>query len=243
MRRFIGPFLDAAADLCLGAACPGCGRPAGRLCLDCRQAIRTGPVAPGWRLACAGLPLWSAGLYAGPLAAVIVAAKDGGRQELCALLGERLAQAVQGLAVELDLTGSGPPLSLVPVPSAAAAVRRRGFDFGLALARRAASRLAGAGLRTRVCPVLTPTRAVADQSGLDAARRRANLDQAWRARPGGLSGHCLVLDDIVTTGASLAEASRALRAAGQRVWGAATVAATADLGPARERGRPQTANG
>jgi predicted amidophosphoribosyltransferase len=180
------------------------------------------------------LPLWSAGLYAGPLAAVIVAAKDGGRPELCVPLGERLAEAVQGLWAELSRAESPPlPLSLVPVPSAATAVRRRGFDFGLVLARRAASRLAGSGLTVRVRPALTPVRAVADQSGLAAADRRANLAQAWRARPAGLSGHCLVLDDIVTTGASLAEAARALSAAGQRVWGAATVAATADLGPVR----------
>jgi predicted amidophosphoribosyltransferase len=162
------------------------------------------------------------------LAAVIVAAKEDGRAELCRVLGQRLAGAVLALGAELGGPFDRPGLSLVPVPSAVAAVRRRGFDFGLALARRAADELVRAGLPARVRPVLRPLRAVADQADLDAVGRRANLDRAWRARPTGLNGLCLLLDDIVTTGASLAEARRALGAAGQVVLGAATVAATAD---------------
>ena len=67
---------------------------------------------------------------------------------------------------------------LVPVPSARRAVRERGFDAGLALARAAARRLPGA----RAGPLLVPARRVADQSGLGAAERQQNLAGAFRVR-------------------------------------------------------------
>ena len=71
-----------------------------------------------------------------------------------------------------------------------------------------------------------PARRVADQSGLDAAGRSANLAGALRASSD-LSGvPVVVVDDVVTTGATLVEAARALRDAGALVRGAAVVAAT-----------------
>ncbi|MFD7735507.1 ComF family protein [Kitasatospora phosalacinea] len=87
--------------------------------------------------------------------------------------------------------------------------------------------------------MLRHSRPVADQAGLGAAERRRNLDGALavpaRVAPR-LAGHRLVLvDDLVTTGASLAEAARALRAAGCPPRAAATVAATARRGPGAGR--------
>jgi predicted amidophosphoribosyltransferase len=119
---------------------------------------------------------------------------------------------------------------LVPVPSARHAVRARGQDANRRLARSAARRLSRAGLPCRLAPVLRQGRAVADQAGLGAEQRRANLHRALTVPPyfhAALRGRQLVLvDDLVTTGASLAEAARALRAAGAPPLAAATVAAT-----------------
>ncbi|WP_254897785.1 ComF family protein [Kitasatospora sp. NA04385] len=125
------------------------------------------------------------------------------------------------------------PLLLVPVPSAraatgpAATTRRCGW-------RAAARELRRGGVATLVAPVLRHSRPVADQAGLGAAERHRNLDGALAvpARLAArLAGHRLVLvDDLVTTGASLAEAARALRAAGCPPRAAATVAATARRG-------------
>jgi predicted amidophosphoribosyltransferase len=104
----------------------------------------------------------------------------------------------------------------VPIPTSGAAFRRRGYRVVELVAARA-------GLR--VVRLLRHTRRTADQRGLDHARRRDNVAGSLRARDAaGL--RVLVLDDVVTTGATLAEAARALRASGAEVVGAVTIAAT-----------------
>jgi predicted amidophosphoribosyltransferase len=97
------------------------------------------------------------------------------------------------------------------------------------MARAAARELRRRGVRARVAAVLRQRRPVADQSGLAGAARRANLSGALEvarsAVPLLAAGPVVVVDDLVTTGASLAAAAGAVRAAGGWVCGAAVVAA------------------
>jgi predicted amidophosphoribosyltransferase len=162
---------------------------------------------------------------------VINAHKERQALTLTGFLAERLALSVHALLMSERYDGGAGEIVLVPIPSAAGAVRRRGFDATASMAQLAARRLrARYPLTARLA--LTQGRRVADQAGLGAAARRENLFGAFRLRKM-IPGAAVLVDDLVTTGSSLAEAARALRAAGIWVLGAATVAATVRLRPSK----------
>ncbi|MEU1182656.1 ComF family protein [Streptomyces sp. NPDC005820] len=216
------------AGLVLPAECAGCGRDRTALCPQCRGALHGNPprrVRPTPEPA--GLPaVHAAAPYADEVRAVLLAHKERGGLGLAGVLGVALAGAV---GVGLGEAGEGegppspplssppPPLLLVPLPSAPATTRARGHDPARRIALAAAGELRRAGVRARVAPVLRQRRAVADQAGLNARERQDNLVGALAVVPGGgrllCGGPVVLVDDLMTTGASLAEAARAVRAA------------------------------
>jgi predicted amidophosphoribosyltransferase len=221
--------------LVLPVACAGCGEGRVVLCDGCRLALGAAParrVRPTPEPA--GLPrVFAAAAYADRARAVLLAHKERGVLALAGPLGRALAVSVRAAAGAAAARagpqpgeGWGRPLSLVPVPSARAAVARRGHDPVRRIALAAAGVLRRDGVAARVRPVLRQRRAVTDQAGLTAAQRLANLAGALAVVPGGLAraGPVVLVDDLVTTGASLTEAARAVRAAGGVVLGAAVVA-------------------
>lgn len=198
-------------DLVLPAECGGCGRPRAVLCPECRAALtgvapcRVRPVPEP-----SGLPVvHAAAPYEDAVRATLIAHKERGALALAGPLGTALAGAVRA--------GGGGPVLLVPVPSARRAVRARGHDPARRIALAAAGELRRTGTPARVAGVLRQRRAVADQSGLDSRQRLDNLAGALEVAARGtrlLGGGAVVLvDDLMTTGASLAEAARAVRAA------------------------------
>jgi predicted amidophosphoribosyltransferase len=159
---------------------------------------------------------------------VINAHKERQALTLTSLLAARLALSVHALLMSEPHGVGG--IVLVPIPSAARAVRRRGFDATASIARLAARRLRVRYPMT-VRLALTQGRRVADQAGLPAAARQENLFGAFRLCKPITTGAAVLVDDLVTTGSSLTEAARALRAARISILGAATVAATVRLRP------------
>ena len=210
-------WLDTAADLLLGATCPGCGAPGWGICTNCRGALRTTSAFAVARRLDGFPPASAARRYEGQLRRLIAAHKERHARDATTVLGALLAEAVVHRRPE-------GPLTLVPVPSSRAAVRQRGYDSVHALAAAAARRLTRDGREVRVLPALRHVRRLADQASLDTAARWENLHGAMVARPVG--GVVLVVDDVCTTGATLTEACRALLAAGARECGAATISAT-----------------
>ena len=229
----------ALLDLALPAYCVGCAAPGAELCPTCAGELagrpflaRPDPCPPDLP------PTYAVAAYDGAVRAAVVAAKERGRSGLVVPLGAALAAAVEAAVHAASAASSSPDgatvatvatVAIVPVPSTAAARRRRGDDPLGRVARRAARRLGG---RAAVVPALGHVRRTADQAGLDAAARARNLHGALGARASAerrlrWADEVIVVDDIVTTGATLVEATRALRAAGVRVGGAAVVAATA----------------
>lgn len=218
-------LVDTASHLLLGAVCLGCGRPGWSICAGCRSQLPTGAL-PVDREVDLGLPPAAVcGSYQEPLSRLVVAHKDEGAWQLSSLLAGLLAQAVAGLRLPAGSV-------LVPVPSDAAAVRRRGYDHARALAAGAGRRL---GLSMR--PLLRRCSATADQVGRDRLARWDAQAGTMVASPGGLT--LVVVDDIITTGSTAAEASRALRAAGHRVVGLAAICETPRLSKSHLRnGQP-----
>jgi predicted amidophosphoribosyltransferase len=222
--------LAVLLDLVLPRTCAGCAAPGRTLCPACRGLlgapavglVRPRPCPPGLP------PVTALAEYGGPVQRLLLAHKEQGRLALTAPLG-------QGLATAVLCHGPG-PLVLCPVPSAPHAVRVRGHDHAWRLARGAAADLRALGVPARAERLLVPVRRVADQSGLTSAQRAANLRGALRGT-GPPQDRVVVVDDVLTTGATLVEASRALAAAGHQVRGAAVVAATA-----RRHGSPAWAS-
>ncbi|MFI6404136.1 ComF family protein [Streptomyces sp. NPDC050548] len=128
-------------------------------------------------------------------------------------------------------SGVGVPVLLVPVPSARGVVRARGHDPARRIALAAAGELRRSGTPARVVAVLRQRRWVADQSGLNSRQRLDNLAGALEVVAGGarllVGGPVVLVDDLMTTGASLREAARAVREAITRDGPGGAVGATA----------------
>ena len=221
---------SALLDLVVPLGCAGCARPSiGRaVCERCADALGGPARAVCPRPIPSGIPPVAAvGAYDGVLRELILAHKEHGRLALARPLGLALARAA---AYQVATVGAARPgVTLVPVPSQRRSTRRRGHDPVLRMATVAAGSLRSVGVVARVDPVLRVRRRVADQSGLGATERRANVAGALGVRPGAaarLGGPVILVDDIVTTGSTLAEAARALRASRARVVGAAVICAT-----------------
>lgn len=217
------------ADLVLPAECAGCGESRSRsalpgLCTLCALSL-SGPPLPARLSAQEGVPpVHALAAYLDPVPEIIIAQKEHGRLDLARPLGVELARAAEAAAAGAD------PFWLVPVPSTHAATVRRGQDPMLRMARVAAARLRASGRAVAVLPALTHRRKVADQAGLGQRARAENLDGALAVRASSArllpERPVVLLDDVMTSGATLAEAARALRAAGNAPVGAAVLAAT-----------------
>lgn len=209
--------MDVAADLLLGASCPGCGDPGWGICTSCRASLSAAAPFVVVRGVEAFPAVSSAMVYEDPVRRLVAAHKERHARGATPALAELLAAAVSHRR-------PGGALTMVPVPSTRKAVRERGYDSVLLIAVAAARTLRRAGRSVQVVPALRHVRRPADQASLDTTARWANLHGALAAER--LEGPVVVVDDVCTTGATLSEACRALRAAGVRTCDAATVSAT-----------------
>lgn len=237
VRQALGA-LRAAVDLVLPASCAACSAvAAGPLCRPCLAAVRVasrgvGPAGP--RPPPPHLPAcWAGARFEGALRLAVTAYKDEGRRDLridlARLLGAALTAAAGDPAVRRRLA-LGEEVLVVPVPTAWASRRRRGDDPVGALARAATAAVGRQDSGLVVVPALVHTRRVADQAHLGRAARARNLEGSMAVAAGWTGvvrgATCILVDDVVTTGATLVEAAAALRGAGARHVVAATCATT-----------------
>ena len=196
-------------ELVLPVDCAGCGAAGPAVCRDCRLRLRPEVALREIR----GMPVLSGLAYQGVVQPVIVAFKNEGRTGLAPPLATALRMAVAA-AVE-PVTGDD--LLLVPMARTRRSAVERGYDPVRLLLRKA---------RLPSTDALRLVRRPQDQLRLGREERFTNLEGGMAARIPLAGRRVLLVDDVVTTGATLAEAARAVHAAGGAVLGAATVAST-----------------
>lgn len=208
--------MQGLLDLVFPPRCAGCDRPGRLLCEECACLVPR--VSPGRACARCGAPADDAcaecgetefafiaarcaALLAPPVSRAVVLLKDGGERRYANLLASLLAEVALGWLAADDV--------IVPVPASPGAVRRRGFDHAVDIAR-ALSKMTDARL---AYPLVA--RATADQRALNREGRFANRSQAF-AIAAAAPGHprVVLLDDVFTTGATLDAAARTLIAHG-----------------------------
>lgn len=207
---------EAGLDLCPGCrvdlphnspACPRCALPlpqgqgGGTLCGPCQR--RPPPFAASH----------AAFRYEDPVPALVAGAKFHARFNLTRLLGQCLAQA-------LLEQGAERPGLIIPVPLHRVRLRERGYNQALEIAREVSAALA-IPIDGATCVRAWPTSA---QVGLDDRERRRNVRGAFAVLGVPAAPHVTLLDDVVTTGSTVAELTRVLRRAGVErvdVWAVA----------------------
>ena len=244
-------LLDALAVVA-PVSCAGCGAPDRAVCPACVRALDAAPAVrgldlpacdgPGGRVPAATIPVGCGAAYEPPWPALLSALKEEGRTDAARAMAPVLVRALAAVVTADDRGASRdaarrdpPVLEAVPVPSPAASIRRRGYAPVEVLLARAGVRPLRVGSLHR--PPLRFTRRPADQAGLGVAEREANLHGSLVARADLSGRRVLVVDDVLTTGATLREACRAIRAAGGEAVACAVLAAV----PARGRGRARRA--
>ncbi|NKQ59280.1 ComF family protein [Amycolatopsis sp. K13G38] len=183
--------------------CAGCGVPGAGCCAACTaEFARPSRVVRG---PTADVAVYALGRYDGAARRLVLAFKERGRRDLAPSLGRVLAEALPYLPeVRPDRDGV---LWLVPAPSRRSASRVRGGPHVLRLARACAARLVSAGNQVAIAPALRLTRGARDAVGLNHSQRAANLAGRVRLDPCGLpppGTPVVLLDDVVTTGATAA---------------------------------------
>ena len=224
LRRLLRPITAVVDELLFPPTCASCGTRGTWLCDDCARLLRAVPLPtcrcgrPARRgsAVCAICAAWpdaigsvrAAFVFEGPVRDSIHQLKYRRQRARGQFLGTLLAQFVSASTAEDAVT----PDLVVPLPLHPRRERERGFNQAEVLARPVADRLS-----VPLRHALERSMETRSQVGLGIDARRRNVQHAFRCPADAVAGaSVLVIDDVVTTGATFEAAARALLAAGAR---------------------------
>ncbi|MFI6304825.1 ComF family protein [Amycolatopsis thailandensis] len=210
--------MNKLLDLLIPARCASCGAPGAPCCATCQTAW--GSLSEITRAPTAGrVPVYALARYADDARRLILAYKERGRRDLAPSLGRAVAEAL------VHLPEPAAEFCLVPVPSRRHASRVRGGPHVRRLAEECVKALADKGRPATVAPILALRPGVRDAAGLTRAERAVNLDGRIRLVPGDHPERVVLLDDVITTGATAAACARLLDISGIHVSAVIALAA------------------
>lgn len=232
MLERLGDVVSRPLDVLVPLTCAACGIPGAGVCAQCRAELRAPPLPICRRcghpagfetLSCAECPpglAWArqAVMYEGPAPLIVAALKDRRRRALARVMAEVISATIP------------PPTDavLVPVPLSRRREAGRGFNQSLLIAKEL-----GSLWETRMVDALERVREAAPQRGASATERTRQVAAAFRARAGRpVPAAVWIVDDVHTTGATLAACARALRRGGARHIGAVCFARAVSRGTA-----------
>ena len=208
-------------QLLFPAHCLLCGSAGADLCATCDSKIlrRSAPINLAGQQDPEGISLWPGADYGEELATLILLAKEQNNGAARNYLARLLVQAFVNSTLERPVDGQ---ILLVPIPSSSRSNRKRGFRHSYLLAKELAAELKRQhGVHASAIELLRTNRPVADQSALNRQQRLRNMDGAYSITRGAkklgspiLATRLYLIDDLVTSGSSLREGLRALKAAG-----------------------------
>lgn len=205
--------LSALSELIFPSRCLGCRQLGIGICSTCRASWHPHIYRSSISTVNYSFPVYSAVAYSPVAQKVLLGAKEGALHDADRLIHQALTHSLAYFYSEVGIA------DLVPIPSRKMNTRKRGRDFIL----EQTYEVSRAPL-VRVRAILTHSRKVKDQTTLNSSSREINLSQSMRCANREESSNIpvIIIDDLVTSGATLREAGRALHGAGYTVIGAVT---------------------
>jgi ComF family protein len=212
-------MLDELAQLIFPTRCYGCNRLGISICTDCRREW----IPHYYKTHIDSMNVHSAVLYTPTASRIIMAAKENSLKGADQLLSSAIIHVLQKAKLDSHY------YQLVPIPSSKTSQRRRGRSFIVDLCKEISRHT---GLSVNDC--LTLTRRVSDQSGLSRIERISNMKGAFVLKSDAIvRGDLILIDDVVTTGATLREAARALKSQGFHAIGSVSAVTACVAQPLR----------